>query len=60
MRHVFYSLLFSLIPGTKGNVYGGVIEAEVAAGGMLQTACVRNCLNEALGVLLGSNLPVLK
>ena len=60
LQHVFYCLLFSLIPGTKGNVCRRVIETEVAAGGVLQTACVGYCLNEALGVLLGSSLPVRK
>lgn len=51
---VFYCLLFSL-PGTKSGFCRRVIEAEVAAGGVLLTACVGNCLNEALGVLLSSN-----
>lgn len=57
---MFYYLLCSLIPGTKGDVCRRVIEAEVAVGSVVQMECVGNCLNEALGVLLCSNLPVLE
>lgn len=51
---MFYYLLFTPA-GNKGGVCRRVIEAEVAAGGVLLTACVGNCLNEALGVLFSRN-----